>query len=131
MESEELQRLVDTSPLHGALRMRAHVTDDGICFDAEPGPEHSAGEGGSLHGGVVATLLDAAATFALIASTGIDWSTVDLRVDFLRPAPLAALEVRGHVVRAGRRFGRAKAELADPRSARLLAEAVGTFVRNG
>jgi uncharacterized protein (TIGR00369 family) len=130
MELEELQRLVDTSPIHGALGLRARSADEGVLFDASPGREHSTDGGDVLHGGVVATMLDTAASFALIDSTGTDWSTVDLRVDYLRPAPVAQLEVRGHVLQVGRRFGRAKAELADPRDGRLLAAAVGTFVRS-
>lgn len=131
METEELQRLVDTSPVHRTLGLRARAAEEGVLFDTAPDREHSTDGGDVLHGGVVATMLDTAATFALIESTGTDWSTVDLRIDYLRPAPVAPLEIRGHVVRAGRQFGRAKAELSDPRSGRLLAEAVGTFVRNG
>lgn len=130
MEAEELQRLVDTSPVHSALGLRARTAEEGVLFDTVPGREHSTDGGEVLHGGIVATMLDTAATFALIASTGIDWSTIDLRIDYLRPAPVAPLEVRGHAIQVGRRFGRAKAELADPQSGRLLAAAVGTFVRN-
>lgn len=130
METEELQRLVDSSPVHGALGLRARSADEGVLFDTAPGREHSVDGGDVLHGGVVATMLDTAATFALIDSTGTDWGTVDLRIDYLRPAPVAPLEVRGQVIQVGRRFGRARAELADPGSGRLLAAAVGTFVRN-
>ncbi len=131
METEELQRLVDTSPVHRALGLRARAAQAGVVFDASPGPEHTTDERDVLHGGVVATILDTAATFALIDSTGADWSTVDLRIDYLRPAPVAPLEVSGHVVQAGRRIGRARAELAERGSGRLLASAVGTFVRAG
>jgi uncharacterized protein (TIGR00369 family) len=130
MEIEDLQRLVDSSPVHGALALRARAAEDGVLFDAAPQVGHSLNGGDVLHGGVVATMLDTAATFALIDSTGTDWSTVDLRIDYLRPAPVAPLEVRGRVIQAGRRFGRAAAELADPGSGRLLAAAVGTFVRS-
>ncbi|HTX62352.1 MAG TPA: PaaI family thioesterase [Acidimicrobiales bacterium] len=131
METEELQRLVDGSPVHGALGLRVRPAKEGVLFDAAPGRQHSTDGGEIVHGGVVATMLDTAATFALVDATGADWSTIDLRVDYLRPAPVAPLEVRGLPVQVGRRFGRAKAELADPRSGRLLAAAVGTFVRNG
>jgi uncharacterized protein (TIGR00369 family) len=130
METEELQRLLDASPIHGALGMRALAAQEGVVFETAPTDEHSVDGGEFLHGGIVATLLDTAATFALIDATGTDWSTVDLRIDYLRPAPVAPLEVRGLVLHAGRRFGRAKAELADPGTGRVLAAAVGAFVRN-
>lgn len=131
METEQLQRVVDASPVHRALGLRARPAGDGVLFEASPGPEHSLDGGDVLHGGTVATMLDTAATFALIDSTETDWSTVDLRVDYLRPVPVGSLEVRGRVVHAGRRLGRASAEIADPRSGRLLAAAIGTFVNNG
>jgi len=131
MRADELQRLLDASPVHRALRLRVVQADDaGVRLEAEAGPEHT-GEDGSqfLHGGVVATLLDTAATFALIQATGADWGTADLRVDFVRPAPAGPLYADATAVHVGRRLGRASARLSDP-SARLLASAVGTFVRN-
>jgi uncharacterized protein (TIGR00369 family) len=131
METERLQQFVDASPLHGALGLRARAARDGVLFEATPGPDHSLDGGDVVHGGVVATMLDTAATFALIVATDTDWSTVDLRVDYLRPVPVGTLEIRGRVIQAGRRLGRASAELADPQSGRLFAAAVGTFVRNG
>jgi uncharacterized protein (TIGR00369 family) len=132
MRADELQRMLDASPVHRALRLRVVRADDaGVRLEAETGPEHTGEDGGQfLHGGVVATLLDTAATFALIQATGVDWGTVDLRVDFVRPAPAGALYADATAVHAGRRLGRASAQLSDPSTTRLLASATGTFVRN-
>jgi uncharacterized protein (TIGR00369 family) len=132
MRPDELQRMLDASPVHRALRLRVVRADDtGVRLAAEAGPEHTGEDGGQfLHGGVVATLLDTAATFALIQATGVDWGTVDLRVDFVRPAPAGALYADATAVHAGRRLGRASAQLSDPSTTRLLATATGTFVRN-
>jgi uncharacterized protein (TIGR00369 family) len=131
MRADELQRLLDASPVHRALRLRVVRADDaGVQLAAEPGPEHTGEEGSPfLHGGVVATLLDTAATFALIQASGVDWGTADLRVDFVRPAPAGVLHADATAVHVGRRLGRASAELRDPSTAKLLASAVGTFVR--
>jgi uncharacterized protein (TIGR00369 family) len=79
------------------------------------------------HGGAGATLLDTALTFALIAATDRDWTTVDLRVDYLRPVPIASVRVTGEVVHAGRHIGRAQGELVDHQGS-VCARAVGTFV---
>jgi uncharacterized protein (TIGR00369 family) len=130
MQADELQQMVDSDPLHRALRLRvADSGDDHITLRCQPVPSELVdAAAGYLHGGIVATLLDAAATFALIQATSADWSTVDLRVDFLRPAPAAPLLARGTAVQAGRRLGRASAVLSDE-SGRLLASAAGTFVR--
>jgi uncharacterized protein (TIGR00369 family) len=131
MQADELQRMVDSDPLHRALRLHvAGSGDDYITLRCQPVPGQLVdAAAGYLHGGIVATLLDAAATFALIQATSVDWSTVDLRVDFLRPAPAAPLLARGTAVQVGRRLGRASAELSDEASGRLLASAAGTFVR--
>jgi uncharacterized protein (TIGR00369 family) len=131
MRPDELQELVDTAPLHRLLRLHvANAGKDWLTLRSEPASEHLVDPAeGYLHGGIVATLLDAAATFALIQATSVDWSTVDLRVDFLRPAPAAPLLARGTAVQVGRRLGRATAELSEEGSGRLLATAAGTFMR--
>jgi uncharacterized protein (TIGR00369 family) len=133
MLPSELQHLVDASPVHRRLRLTVMTADEtGLTCGAEPDAGETGEDGGQfLHGGVVATLLDAAATFALINATGTDWSTVDLRTDFLRPAAVGALLVSGTVVQAGKRLGRASATVSDATSGRLLATGAGTFVRTG
>jgi uncharacterized protein (TIGR00369 family) len=131
MRPDELQRMLDASPVHRGLQLRVTSADEArVQLEAQTGPEH-AGEDGSqyLHGGVIATLLDTSATFALIGATGADWGTVDLRVDFVRPVPAGQLLANGTAVQVGRRLGRASAELTEPASGRLLATAVGTFAR--
>jgi len=131
MHADELQRLIDASPVHRSLRLRVVDADDAaVTLHAETGAEHAGEDAGEfLHGGVVATLLDTAATFALIQATGTDWGTVDLRVDFLRPAPAGRLLAAGTAVQVGRRLGRATAQLTDPASGRVVASAAGTFAR--
>jgi uncharacterized protein (TIGR00369 family) len=133
MLPSELQHLVDLSPVHRRLRLTVITADEtGVTCRAEPGAEETGEDNGQfLHGGVVATLLDAAATFALISATGTDWSTVDLRADFLRPAPAGVLLVSGTAVQAGKRLGRASATVSDPASGRLLATGGGTFAKTG
>ena len=131
MQASDLQRLLDSAPLHRALRLRVtSAGDHDVVLQAEAGPEYLGEDGADyLHGGVVATVLDTAATFALIGATGTDWSTVDLRVDYLRPTPAGSLEIRGSAVQIGRRLGRARAELLAAGPGPVLAIATGTFVR--
>lgn len=131
MQASDLQRLLDSTSLHRALGLRVtSAGDHGVVLQAKAGREYLSEDGGDyLHGGVVATVLDTAATFALIGATGTDWSTVDLRVDYLRPAPPGALEIRGSAEQIGRRLGRARAELLAAGAGPVLASATGTFVR--
>lgn len=128
-ESTDLQALYDSIPVHRDQPFL--VTADRIGVRLAGTFDHLSGRGRGLdqaHGGAIAAHLDTAATFALLHATGDAWSTVDLRIDFLRPTPLGAVIVHGRVLRAGRSIGRATAELADG-AGKVCASAVGTFVR--
>jgi uncharacterized protein (TIGR00369 family) len=55
-----------------------------------------------LHGGTLATLVDTAGWYAVMAKAPATWIAVDLRSDFLRMADLSPLKVTGRCLRAGR-----------------------------
>jgi uncharacterized protein (TIGR00369 family) len=59
----------------------------------------------ALHGGIIATLLDACGGFAAWSSLTVEdkVSTIDLRVDYLHHALAEPLLAEGHVVRMGNR----------------------------
>lgn len=59
----------------------------------------------ALHGGVVSTLLDTCGGAAVWTQVEPDdrVATVDLRIDYLRPGPLADLACEAEVVRVGNR----------------------------
>jgi len=67
----------------------------------------------ALHGGVVSTLIDTCGGCAVWTKVEVmdRVSTVDLRVDYLRPGPLKDLACEGTVVRAGNRVGVADMKL--------------------
>lgn len=59
----------------------------------------------ALHGGVISTLLDTAGGIAAFTSSnpGDKLSTVDIRIDYLRPGGLKDLMADGRVLRIGNR----------------------------
>ncbi len=60
----------------------------------------------ALHGGVLSALIDAAggaAAFTRVNLPGDTLSTLDMRVDYLRPAKLQTVIAEGHVSRMGNR----------------------------
>jgi len=60
----------------------------------------------ALHGGVISSLLDTcggAAVFTTLSDIGDRTSTVDLRIDYLRPGRKEKLVATAEVVRAGNR----------------------------
>jgi uncharacterized protein (TIGR00369 family) len=82
---------------HG-LGLRFHHTEDGVvCFCTIP---HSyCGFDGMVHGGIISTLMDEAAAYALFARHGKLGVTRDMSTRFLKPVSTGAeLRVEGRVV---------------------------------
>jgi uncharacterized protein (TIGR00369 family) len=87
--------------------------------------ERTAGSG-QFHGGVIASLIDIAGDFALIAVLGFGVPTINLRVDYLRPALNNDLLAAAHVRRAGRSIGVVDIEVTDS-TGRLIALGRGCY----
>ena len=85
---------------------------------------------GALHGGVISALADTCGGCAVAAAVGGEdrVSTIDLRVDYLRPGRAEELRCRGEVLRLGNRVGVAHMSLFHPSSPKdLIAEAKGVY----
>jgi uncharacterized protein (TIGR00369 family) len=131
MAEVDLQALCDQAPLHQDLGITVSRTERGVTCRATVGDRFVVDAArGTVHGGIIATLLDTAVTFALIAGSGHDWVTVDLRVDYLRPVLAGTGTTEAEVLRAGRRIGSARATLCDARG-NQCAVAIGTFAAAG
>jgi uncharacterized protein (TIGR00369 family) len=86
----------------------------------------------ALHGGVLSTLADAAGGMALWAQLQDPTarvSTIDLRIDYLRPAKLETIVCEAVVVRLGKRVGVVDMRLFQP-SAEKESVATGKGVYN-
>ena len=55
-----------------------------------------------LHGGVVSALIDIAGDYAVITETEVGVPTIDMRVDYLRPARRGDLLATARTLRVGR-----------------------------
>ncbi len=90
------------------------------------GPEH-ANPMGTLHGGVFCDLADAAMGMAYASTLADDesFTTLELKINFLRPVWNAVLTAEGRVVQAGRSVGLTECDVTDERG-RLVARASST-----
>ena len=79
-----------------------------------------------VHGGILGALIDTAADYAIAAKLGRPVPTVDLRIDYHRPAPPGPLKARGTVVRLGATLAVAEAEVYDA-AGQLIASGRGTY----
>ena len=92
----------------------------------EAGPQHWNPMGG-LHGGILCDIADAAMGIAYASTLveGESFTTVELKMNFLRPFKEGHLVAEGWVVNGGRRLGMTEAEVRDDRG-RLIAKASST-----
>lgn len=111
-------------PAGRLLGFRMTAIEDGRAeFVLDAGPQH-ANPMGTLHGGVLCDVLDAALTSAVASTLGPGESvtTLDLSVRFLRPHWTGRVHAVGRVVRSGRTIAVAEGEARDEQG-RLLAHA--------
>ena len=117
MSLDRLQRFLDTSPFIHLLRMRAVSFDierQQVVIEMPLVPEFERLPGtGQFHGGVIATLIDVAGDFALVVLLGGAVPTINLRVDYLRPAGGGKLVAAANVRRAGRTIGVVDIDVTD------------------
>lgn len=81
---------------------------------------------GQYHGGVIASLIDIAGDFALIAALGHGVPTINFRVDYLRPVSNSDLIARAQVRRAGRTVGVVDVDVTDA-AGKLIALGRGCY----
>jgi uncharacterized protein (TIGR00369 family) len=103
---EGLQAIVERTPIHRHLEFRCSYLDrvgGVVVFSAPLGDAAQRSDGaGQAHGGVLATLIDSAATFAACVAAGRSVPTAGLHVDYLRPASGADMVATATVRKLGR-----------------------------
>ena len=130
------------TPLNPDFRMRAKTNDVPVArligFEAKEigdgratvtlaaGPQH-ANPMGTLHGGILCDIADAAMGMAFASTLAADesFTTVELKINFFRPVWEAFLKADGKVVRRGRSLGYIECEIANERG-QLIAKAAST-----
>ena len=95
-----------------------------IAFEA--GPQHT-NPMGTLHGGVLCDIADAAMGIAYSSTLqpGEAFTTLELKINFLRPFWAGRLAATGRVVQSGRTVGMAECDVTDE-IGRLIARATST-----
>jgi uncharacterized protein (TIGR00369 family) len=125
---ERVQELVTRGPYHQWLGLKViAIEEDGIELKATWREEWVVNpERRHTHGGVIATLIDLGADWAMVGKTGRGVPTIDLRVDYHAAAMPGDLTVRGKIVRMGSQFSTSEARVFDA-AGKLLASGRGTY----
>ncbi len=116
-------------PIMETLGMTDMHVEPGRVTVQMPAAEFHYNPLGSVHGGVISTLLDTAAACSVhtTLAVGETYTSVDLTVKFLRAVTVGSglLTCEGSVISRGRRTALAQAQLSDE-SGRLVAHATST-----
>lgn len=104
-----LQEIVDQTPIHRLLGFKVDSIEPEtgsltISASTSGNAERSDGAG-QAHGGAIATLIDSTATFACCIMLQRAVPTINLRVDYLRPAVGERMLATSRVHRIGRSIG--------------------------
>jgi uncharacterized protein (TIGR00369 family) len=103
-----------------------HIVGGHAVVTLAAGPQH-ANPMGTLHGGILCDIADAAMgmAFASTLAPGESFTTVELKINFFRPVWQAQLKAEAKVIRRGSKIGYMECEVTDD-SARLVAKAAST-----
>ena len=82
---------------------------------------------GTVHGGVLCDIADAAMGFAYASTLaeGESFTTIELKISYLRPVWKARLRAAAHVVKRGRKIGLVECDVTDEEG-KLVARASST-----
>src|SRR6267142_2869333 len=80
-----------------------------------PADERLANPMGTLHGGVLCDIADAAMgiAYASTLEEGESFTTLELKINFLRPVWKARLRAEGHLVKRGKTVGLVECDIVD------------------
>ncbi len=116
---DRLTLSVTHSPFHRLIGLELVRAQDGEVEMRLPWRDEfrRADDSDWYHGGIIAALVDIAGDYAIASKLGRWVATIDLRVDYLRPALEGELRALAHAVKVGRTVGVADVELRDAKGA--------------
>jgi uncharacterized protein (TIGR00369 family) len=126
-DSAQPPRKLPPAPIAELIGFEITSGGDGrAVMTLQAGPQH-ANPMGTLHGGVLCDIGDAAMGYAFASTLreGETFTTVDLRINFLRPVWNAVLRAEATVVHRGRTVGYVECDVTDERQ-RVVAKLSST-----
>jgi uncharacterized protein (TIGR00369 family) len=128
LSRKELNALMLKMPFNHLLGMNvSRVHSDGITMEMEA-TSTLTNVLGTLHGGATASLIDAAIGVALIGQLGgRPATTVELKLNYLRPATHGKVRARSKIIKIGKTLAVATAEVHDSHG-HLIAMGSATYL---
>lgn len=127
---ERLVQVINTAPYFNLISMKVCEIGAGYAlFEIDLGQNHLQ-PFGHVHGGVFATIIDTAASWAIfygIEDHDAGMTSVDLKLNYLAPAVSGKLIAKGRQIKIGKTLGYAEAEVTDE-NGKLLAHGTSTLM---
>jgi len=130
LSAEQIQAAFDASPFLGFLGLKVVALDHEagtltVSMLMRPELERRLGSG-QFHGGPLAAFIDSVGDYAIGMAVGGGVPTINLRIDYLRPAVGSVLTGTARVRRAGRTVALVDVDVYDEKQA-LVAVGRGTY----
>lgn len=126
---EIISKVTSACPYFQLLSMKVIDLDIGSCrLEVELAEKHLQ-PFGLVHGGVFASVIDAATFWAVFPEVddNVGMTSVDLKLNYLGPAAKGRLIARGRRIKLGRTLGLGEAEVTDEEG-KLLAQGTSTLM---
>jgi uncharacterized protein (TIGR00369 family) len=123
------QGYLDISPFQRWLGLKVEATEHGVLtigfdwreeFISNPGTK-------SMHGGILASLIDLGGLYAVLTTKSVATATVDLRVDYHRPSTGGHLRSTSRVIKLGSKVSTAETEITGE-DGKLVASGRGVYL---
>ncbi|GGF91690.1 thioesterase [Paenibacillus albidus] len=100
---EQIEALLRSSAYHRFLDVQVdELSEESITISLPGNALFVTGDAEYIHGGIIATLIDIAGYFAVHRKVNLPTPTVDLQINYLRPAAPGILRAKASVVKLGR-----------------------------
>ncbi len=126
---EAVAMLVNQSPYFSLLSMEIKDLQWGTCLlEVELGEKHLQ-PFGNVHGGAIASVVDAAAFWAVFPQVerGIGLTTVEMKLNYLAPAQKGRLVAQGRCIKMGRTLSLGETHVRDGEGG-LVAHGTATMI---
>ncbi len=110
-----VRKALESTPIADLIGFTVGEIGEGRAIGSfQPGPQH-ANPMGTLHGGVLCDLADAAMGLAFASTLGEDesFTTMDLHIHFFRPVWKAQLRAEARVIQRGKTTGYVECDVQD------------------
>lgn len=123
------QERIDVSPFQRWLGLKVAEVESGRLVVTVPWKEElvSNPTPPTVHGGILASIIDLMGLYTVLTTGNLSLATVDLRVDYHRPAGVGEMRAEARIIKLGSKVSTAETQVTDA-NGKLLASGRGVYL---